>query len=379
MKSYRKYLSLMFFILFLQSIIVIIFNIKIDPYGIWNSQEIAGINRIKPKQRNQVKLLKSVQIIHEKPMIVFLGSSSVNLGLSPQHPGFHPNSQVYNLGIPGSNMYETMRFFDHAIANQPNIQHIILGVDFFMFNKNRPVAIDFNEDQLGKNYIILPDLIKTTYSFDTLFNSIETIFMNHTNPGLNPYQSQGLQNEKYFKTYLLNNGSIPKTFQRELGDYLRETRFYGKFEFSPNALANFQRIVEICRQKNIKLTVFISPIHVTQLEAIEIAQLWDEFADWKRKLIKITPIWDFSGYNIITTEPISNQMKNYFDHAHYRQRIGNLMLNKMLAYNLGEVPRDFGVFLTDQNLDVYLKITDRQKILWEKKNYPTVQMIKGLR
>ncbi|GFZ91240.1 hypothetical protein [Okeania sp. KiyG1] len=76
----------------------------------------------------------------------------------------------------------------------------------------------------------------------------------------------------------------------------------------------------MCQENNIKLILFISPSHATQWEAIRATGEWSTFEEWKREVVKITPVFDFSGYNTITTEPIHNDMENYRDNSHYTKK-----------------------------------------------------------
>jgi len=135
-------------------------------------------------------------------------------------------------------------------------------------------------------------------------------------------------------------------------------------------------------------------------EALRAAGLWPEFERWKEVLVNILaedssrhpgeqafPLWDFSGYNSITSEPIPNagdtstQMKWYWESSHYKTEVGNFVLDRIFNYRQSdnryrnesekiatscigalcqthfdsvatqnEIPADFGVQLTQRNL-----------------------------
>ena len=142
---------------------------------------------------------------------------------------------------------------------------------------------------------------------------------------------------------------------------------------------NFEQIVEFCRQHNIELIVFISPSHATQWEALRVTDRWESFEQWKRKMVDITPVWDFSGYNSITTEPIKEVMINYVDNSHYTPKIGELVLNRILSYDVGKVPPDFGVLMTPENIDNHLANIRADREKWAKNRSNEVQLVKTIK
>jgi len=42
------------------------------------------------------------------------------------------------------------------------------------------------------------------------------------------------------------------------------------------------------------------------IEVIRVTGLWQEFEQWERELTEMAPVWDFSGYNSITSKSISD-------------------------------------------------------------------------
>lgn len=107
-----------------------------------------------------------------------------------------------------------------------------------------------------------------------------------------------------------NNGKTEWRFSNIIEQYFG---YHTQYKLSEDRFNDFKKIVEFCRQNNIELIVFISPSHATQWEALRVTDRWDSFEEWKRKMVAITPVWDFSGYNSVTSEPIQPIMSNYVD------------------------------------------------------------------
>jgi len=382
MNNYSLYIRWLVVFLLSQILGIVVFNLAVDPYGVIDSPKIYRLNHAKPKQEPQVRLYKAVEITQVRPKTILLGSSRTDVGLNPSHPVLQSSQPVYNLGILGANMYEVKRYFDHAIANQPDLNQVVLGLDFFMFNETRKNTPDFYEQRLGIQRISLKDMFDISFSTNTIKSSLLTILANVENPDLTPYSENGLRNERYFINKILPNQSKVKGFEVSLKNFLNASDLYKKYELSESGLANLREITDICQQKNIKLKIFISPAHATQWEAMINSELWPVFETWKREVVKITPFWDFSGYNSITTEPISEGMKNYLDSSHYRQVVGDLVLDRIYqnySNSLPDsVPEDFGVLVTPENIETHLKNIRQQREYWKNNNLDTVEYVKSL-
>ncbi|MEQ9553735.1 MAG: hypothetical protein RIM23_29445 [Coleofasciculus sp. G3-WIS-01] len=378
MKRYSHYLGWLLTFFLCQFLGVVLFNLAINPYGAIAMPKIAGFNQVKPEQRNHVRRFKAIEITRQKPTIILLGSSRTEVGLNPNHVAIPTPSSTYNLGISGANMYEVFRYFQHALKNQPDLTHVILGIDFFMFNQQRENQIDFDETRLEKQQITLSDFLDVTFSLDALSTSYTTFLANRSDSSATPYYANGMRNPDFFIQHDLPEQSIVKGFKFSLNKYLHDPSLYQDYTLSRHQLNYLKQLIHLCQENQITIQIFISPSHATQWEAIRKAGLWSVFEDWKREVVKITPVWDFSGYNRITTEPISERMINYFDNSHYRQNVGDLVLNRLLQYSSDIVPKDFGVLITPETIESHLHNIRSHRETWVKTNPPGWQLLQRL-
>jgi hypothetical protein len=347
-------------------------NSTVDPYGFWRLIEQPGINAVRPRQDNNDRLYKAADIVRQKPDVVILGSSRTKQAIDPDHEGLQAYSpQVYNLAINGPNAYEVRRYFDHALANQAQPELVVLGIDFFMFNADLGNQPSFNERRLGISHLSLQDAATTTLSLDTLQASWETIQANRP-----PSEVDGAYEP---------NGFGPN---REAEDGKRQWRFnqsaalyfelHSDYKLSEEYLAEFQRIVELCEERDIPLVIFISPAHATQWEAIRATGHWETFEAWKRRIVAIAPVWDFSGYNTVTTEPMGDEMDYYTDNSHYSVPVGNWVLDRILSPSAQGVPEDFGVWVTPDNLETHLQTIREDRQTWARQNQDEVDWVKDI-
>jgi hypothetical protein len=378
-KSYRRYSLYLLGLFLIQSVFFSGFNLQIDPYGIFQTPAIMGINRIKPEKRKQVRLFKAIAVSRIKPQMVFLGSSRTEFGLSTSHPVLQPFQPAYNLALPSPNMYEVRRYLEHAIANN-QLKQVVLGIDFFMFNFFLPNTPDFNENRLEKTEITLQDTINSIYSIDVLLASVVTVRHNQQKPnGLDYFHPDGSRTEN--RDIIFGNQPMRDIMRAGLqqNTFLAKQNPSRRYQLSQDHLNELQTIVNLCREHQINLKIFISPAHGTHWESIRVGGFWPVFEQWKREIVKIYPIWDFSGYNSITTEPISDDMKNYLDSSHYTQEIGKLLLNRIFQTNEEKVPRDFGILITPENVESHIQKIQQDRAVWAEKNPEVVEFVEKLK
>ncbi|MDY6802766.1 MAG: hypothetical protein SXA11_03035 [Cyanobacteriota bacterium] len=358
-------------------------NIAIDPYGILGIPAISRLNKVKPIKSQNVRLFKAVDVSRVKPEMVFLGSSRTDYGMNPSHPALQNYQPVYNLAILGANMYEVRRYFEHAIANQSNLKKAIINIDFFMFNDLKKETPDFKESRLEKTGLTVSDAFNSIFSIDGLIASARTVKTNIENPtAVGPYYPNGQRDAEDTIENIYGNQPTRDIFRKTLksnGFIDRANRGEKVYEISQSYLKELQIIVDLCKKKGIDCQIFISPSHATHRESILVSGVWQLFEEWQREIVKITPVWSFSGYNSITTEPISDSMKNYIDPSHYRSEVGDLVINRLFGANEDRVPDDFGVLLTPENIEDRIKQVRSDREIWAKKHPDEVKLVEDLR
>lgn len=371
--NYRNFNVRFLLAVFIPLISVGLFNIIIDPYDVFETPNFLNINSSKPHKDKNDRLFKAIDIIRIKPVTILLGSSRTKQGLDPNHPALVNNHQpAYNLGLNGVNVHEELQYLQHAIANQRKLNLVIIGIDFFSFNAYLKNQVSFDEGRLEKQYLTVQDFISVAFSLNALSASQETMLASiHDENRNSDYGENGFMPYRHIK-----KNEVDWRFKSGIMDFFQN---HAQYNLSKDYLEDFKRIVAICQQNNITLKVFISPSHATQWEAIRTTGHWQTFEQWKREVVKITPVWDFSGYNSITTEPINYDLQNYTDNSHYTPKIGHLVLNRLFSYEDEKVPQDFGVFITPDNVESHLAKIRNDREMWADKNPNEVKLLQQVK
>jgi hypothetical protein len=121
------------------------------------------------------------------------------------------------------------------------------------------------------------------------------------------------------------------------------------------------------------LRLYVTPLHAAMRELFVALGLGERYEFWLRELVHINeqeavragrqplPLWAFSDPNTITDEPIppagdASPMRWYWEYSHYRKATGDLILDRIFGHAdpTRQLPRDFGVPLTAENIEAHL-------------------------
>lgn len=381
--------------------VVIALNYFVDPYSVYDSPVMTGINANKPELFKHLRLTKAHVVERKKPDALVIGSSRTEHGLDPEHPALVRRYNTYNLALNGATIYENLRYFQHANAINP-LKMVVLAIDFFQFNAYRPNSPDFSEARLfsdihgdKQDVSLTTDLAGTLASFDTLTASLKTLFQQGNRENVILDRGQVQQPDKD-SIIMRSGGRHEAALYSELNyiSHLYFPRPHKKFDFvnddgTVNTFDYFRRILEDSHRKKVKLKILISPAHARQWELVASTGLWDQWETWKKEAVRLNeevarwykqkpfPLWDFSGYNTYTTEPLpvlgdkKTMMQWYWESSHYRKELGDLVLNRVMNHGDPErqIADDFGVLLTTRNLEAHLN-TIREGHRQYKRQHP---------
>ena len=118
------------------------FVVAVDPYYVFGSPNWHGFNQIRPEAGNHLLVAKPYQVARMRPRAVALGSSRVETGIDPEHPGW-AYRDAFNFALPASNSYVVMLAFLHA--QTLGARQAVVGLDFFGFNAF--YQLEFNIDE----------------------------------------------------------------------------------------------------------------------------------------------------------------------------------------------------------------------------------------
>jgi hypothetical protein len=147
--SFRRFVVVLLGFIFLPPLLLAALVAGVDPFYVFGAPSVPGINAVRPYYETAIFSAKPAQVQRLRPNSVALGSSRVEVGLDPRHPGW-AGPRPFNFGLPGSTSYEVMLAFLHAQAVGRPLEQAVVGLDFFGFNIFFPRTRTQQEARLGR-------------------------------------------------------------------------------------------------------------------------------------------------------------------------------------------------------------------------------------
>lgn len=372
----------------LLSIVVGTFNTLVDPYGIFGSPRIPGFNALKPQAAERVRVAKPYMAEAFKARTVIGGNSRPEMGLDPASACWKPEHQpVFNTGIPGASFRLQTDYVRHAVV-ATGASRVVLGLDFIDFlvdTRSTRGHVDWNRPPQGDALRLtkgsmtpapfrsaiqrIQDRFNGLLSLETLSDSLLTIGAQHAadvstrrNDGFNPARDYLpiIHAEGQSVLFTQKNRELAKSLARP------DMGLYNIAGHSSEPLEALEKFLRWAAERKVDVALFINPYHANYLALIGASGHWGTLAQWKADVFAVAnrhsvPIWDFNDLGAMATEsppPPGNRrdmLHWYWEPAHYRRELGDLMLKAMDGAECASAARNLltGVRLTEENLTTH--------------------------
>lgn len=343
--DYKKYTIIILCILYGCLLSVALINIVVDPFYIFRTPILKTQAQINDRHAKIDDLKKQ----KGKFNFYILGSSRIYSTRPDMVEKYIPFGKGYNLATILATVTEHLLHVKYLIKNGYPVKTLYIGLDIdFCFG----VKTHNDQDYLLKLH---PDVSNTNpigfyWSYLSVLPKGDIKRKLRANFG----------KKKGPKTQFGEDGVLALGSEAEDGRVFLDTRGDLKNmirdKMGQENLEVLRELVALCRQHHINLILFTTPHHRTVLDHF----LEEDYLSFLRGLSEITPFWDFSGYNSITTDN-----KNYFDHSHYNPSVSRLIAARIFKDTTLTVPGDFGIWVTKKNIDSHLQ---NLKMGFEKNN-----------
>lgn len=337
-REYRLFIFIVLLTVIIPLVFVLLVNLAVDPYDYFHSPQYR-LTKVKVSLETQQRLHKAIEIARQKPEAIFLGSSRLMAGLDPTD--FHQLTglKAYNGGFSGASMDEIEPYFEHALFHQPNLKVVIIGLDVFLFNKNKQPQKDFSLNRLKQGTFDLKSTLALLMSKTALINSFKTLQANYSTENAPRFLPHGLYNPAVVNSP--QNEYLVKGDAAYLKMIFESKDFYMHYAVDDRKIDAFKRIAKKCKEKGILLKAFFCPAKAIYWKSLYQNGLQPIIEELKKNLSQIHPIWDFSGFNCVTLETLQNaDSPLYYECSHFRPCVGRMILHKM--WGTTSDPEDFG-------------------------------------
>jgi len=314
-------------------------NYWIDP--MWHYAHAHPYNDVQKVINEREQKTAELAFQNEQYDTILIGSSRSTY-IPPKSFG---DWHVYNFSVSNLSMreYQSMIQFTEDNSKQP-IERYILGVDFFKSSvKEAGVSRSLANYE---NKIEAPFYrAKNLLSFDLLEYSIDNYELSRDNEIVEDrlYDRENTASARKISEQATIKGTAEKIVRFKQEFYGTNYEYYGKYK-------EIMGKVKAINPSSEKI-VYTTPISTELFKALVETELLDDYEVWLRDLVDVYGgVWNFMYPNTIT-----NDITNYFDGHHFYPEVGNLLALRIKGEDVGAVPEDFGVYVTDENIDEHLE------------------------
>lgn len=412
----RSYVLMVLLVAALAPVSTAAFNLAVDPYDF---RGMLGITAIDPNRINLFGpeapvrpewLGKTFNVRWYQPDTVVFGSSSAGSLLASEAVRSHPEkkfgARIFHFSVAGPSIGALKLYFLHTAALLPPKQ-AVLELQFFMFNADRykPTDQSFLDAPFAQrsdyDRRFRETMLQMSVETRTTRDSIDMMLIRaQTGWTMSRIESElaafGAQPAPAPAPASVAPPLVtPDEFRRQFTAVDRAI-YAGIFHHKPNikfiftddtgydTFDDLKDILYEARRRGIKLRVYLAPSHVRMYEMITHDGHWALFEEWKRRVARIVAddaaqhpddpitLWDFAGYNSITTEPFPTApaptlaLTHFLDTVHWNASTRDLLVDRLFNYDDGRaVPDDFGVRLTPRNVEAVIASARRAKAEYE--------------
>jgi hypothetical protein len=371
---------------------VAVVNVAVDPYLVFDSPRVSGLNERKPAVATHERRMKGYDSVRRPARTLILGSSRSDIGLNPLSTGWTENDQpVYNLSLVGSGPMDFALYMQHFIASRTSEEPprtLVIGLDFESFlhyPRTSPLPAERESKPQYSSLLVMPDgtenphrpfqVIKeyaiSTLYLDALLDSVSTIVSSIRHTGVS-LDERGRTDEGAFQAAVRLNG-VAGLFAQKNTETVRK---YGQHRMvldqpdgAPNPqIARIKRLIDIGNSINAEIVLFIHPAHADRMELFDHMGYWADFENWKRDIVELVDaeraagaqvdLWDFGGFEPYIQEVVPEQRDRaarldwFWEPAHYTSTLGDILIDRMRNRNS---TTDFGTRITGANIEAHLR------------------------
>ncbi|MGJ0343193.1 hypothetical protein NG788_00990 [Aliarcobacter cryaerophilus] len=256
------------------------------------------------------------------------------------------NMNIFNYSSSSMQPFEYKGYIDFAKKIKgKDLKYIIIGSDFYGTNIPKDIKFENPEFYIGNT---LNFAYKSVLSVDAIYKSIKNIKFSLFGTSMYydreniKYQDKVSEDERNIR-YAINI----KRHTLELS--------YPKYKYNDEYI----NILKTIKNENLNSKFIIYTSAVTSdllVSIIKNGKRWEDYKRWLHELVEV-----FGEVNhFMTINSITKNLENYPDDDHAYPSVLKLLANKLSNVENKNIPEDFGVLLTKDNIDEHLENLRKQ-------------------
>jgi hypothetical protein len=333
MNRYQRWFGITLVVALVPLLLVGGFNYYIDP--LWNFSHANPYNMIQISFDERQQKTNRLSWGENDYDTLILGSSRTTYMNQNDLVGH----RTYNYALSIMLLEEYYDYLQYAkLKNGHDFAYIVIGLDFFVSNKNIKMQNDFHPPSyyIGKSNEFAYRY-KTLLSLDVLDYSLKN------------YEASRIgipQTFDYDRHNIKTLNKVPEAVRDEqvnanLAKY--KTDIYANYEYR-----DVKQILSRLKADNPHSTfiVFTTPTARPLWDLMAAQGLMPYYEQWLKDSVEVFG----QVYNFDYPNSITNDLDNYYDASHVYPEIETLIAHKIINYPDNKIPADFGTLLTKDNI-----------------------------
>lgn len=341
----KKWLSGFIIGLITAGSILAVFNIVVDPFGVFGDKVIDwdSYNMVNNPRVAKIAYLDEHHEEYNSYVIGGSKSSSISPELLNQ---YYEDASFYSMMMYGGDFHDYEKTLYYLIDHY-EVDNIVLHMSLQEIGHFHEESTDFKQSLHAKTTEdpVLPFYLKylmlnPTYGYEKL----EGIGKNHIDPA---EYSQIVP-----ETGVYNKKERDKEVIKDLDSYMENNPNFevpiGQIDGMAidQNVAALKRMKEYVEQHGATFTMIAGATYQSELKKYD----RDDLKEYWLKLAEVTDFWDFSGHTSISDDP-----RYYYDSMHYRNNVGEMILGYIFDDPSVYVPKDFGHYTTSENVEEHVE------------------------
>lgn len=336
MGGYKKWFTITISIILLMLIPVAAFNYYIDP--LWTFNHKHNFNSIQMPFNERQQKTNYITYHDFDYNTLLLGSSRTTYISQYDFTGL----KTYNYSVSNMVIDEYDDYINYAKkVKGSDFEYIIIGLDFMGTNAN--LERRFEEPSYYIDKAAEPGYrFKMLLSKDTLEYACKNYRAAENGQPVNfAYDRNNIKTllpvTEQERTVKIHNTIL--TYRNEI---------YAKYEYE-DIKATFTKLK--AENPDTRFIIFTTPVSLPLMQLVDDEGLLPYYEKWLRDSVDVFG----EVYNFMYPNSVTSNLHNYYDASHFYPEIGTMIAHRVLECPDENIPADFGVLVTRENIDQHLE------------------------
>lgn len=338
--NYKSYIKFLLIIAISLVCVVQLTSIIIDPYNVFG---ITNFNKRNFPPNTRYLKIEYLAKKNEYNAFILGNSRAYFYNVKSANQLSNNTYNYYNMAVVRETVKGLRRRVEWLVANK-KVKNLILALDYdLVLTKINPLELLVQDHpkvtgESWRSFYFKYSLFQPTSLINCIKENLrkEEVYVFDISTG---------QIQLPYNNYLMKKD--PEKYLKE--KFIYPIKIKETVKANENGIEEIKKIADILAKNKIDVTVIINPNNHHNSGRWES----ESYTKWLKRIVEIFgEVWDFSGFNSITTND-----RLYYEPNHFNNYVGDLVLSRVFNNKtiVKQIPEDFGFRIIKDNLDIHMQ------------------------